>query len=267
MATETGQAAAEVMRHLVEHPTHGYTQSSGRLGNGTIETIDYKGVTIRFAGGDRDCSAGVISAWKAVGDVVGVNLTGYASYTGDMRQGLKSTGLWEEKPMSFLAEPGDLYLNYVKGHVGMCYSQHPDMICEFLINEHGKIIGGQEGDQTGRESVFQPYRDFPWNCIMHYKGPDFMEELVNMPSANEIADAVWGHQIISSYDGTNQSAGNMLSWTNAAAQKAGNEILRTDDPSGRGQETDDHTRLAFMAAKQEAIDEKLDKIMAKLSIS
>lgn len=258
----TGQAAAEVMRHLVEHDAHGYTQSSGRIGNSIWESIDFMGINIPFRGGDRDCSAGVISAWQAVGSVVGHDLTGYASFTGDMVSGLTSTGLWEKKPMSFIADPGDLYLSYTKGHVGMCYSQTPDLIMEFLINENGKIVGGKEGDQTGRESVIQAYRDFPWDCIMHYKGPDYMADKIeegDMPSAEEIAVAVWNCKLDT--DGQWDPAGSYVKFMNANIKDIKAEIMRTDDPSGRGVEMRDHDHIKHIAAKVSAMEEKMDTIL------
>ena len=87
--SETGNAAAAVMYHLVTHYAHGYTQGSGRWGNGITETIDYRGIDIYFASGDRDCASACVSTWQAVGKVVGHDLTGGATFTGDM------VGCWD----------------------------------------------------------------------------------------------------------------------------------------------------------------------------
>ena len=248
--SETGKAAAEVMRHLVEHSAHGYTQSEGRWGSGPEESIEYKGITITFRSGDRDCSAGVVSAWDAVGKVVGVNRTGYASYTGDMVEGLTSTGLWQKKPMTFLAEPGDLYLSYNRGHVAMCYTQTPDMLCEFLINENGQIIGGQVGDQTGRESVYRAYYDFPWDCIMHYVGPDYIQERledeVTPEDKQEIAQM--SAEAVVNYLLNDVKLRDRIIGSDIAANAAAQELTRTDDPTGRGVEMKMYDHMKHMAA-------------------
>ena len=36
------------------------------------------------------------------------------------------------------------------------------MLCQFSISENGTICGRQ-GDQTGSESNFGPYYEYPWN--------------------------------------------------------------------------------------------------------
>lgn len=178
--TETGNASAEVMYHYAIHDeAHGYTQGPGREGTGT-EDLDYKGITITFPGGDGDCSDGNIRAWKAVGRVVGYNLTGYATFTGNIKPGLLSTGLWEVWPLSRRGDicPGDLYLK-PGSHVAMAINK--THLAEFWINEHGTITGGKPGDQTGKECWYRPYYNYPWECIMHYIGPDYLGELLAPP--------------------------------------------------------------------------------------
>lgn len=160
--------AAELMRHLCEHDWHGYTQGSGRWGDGEgMCAVDVDGQTYYVAQGDRDCSSAVISCWQAAGVDV------RATYTGDMLNGFLSTGLFEQRGLDFIAQPGDIYLNY-SSHTAMCISTEPDLLGEFSINEHGGIIGGEVGDQTGYEALIRPYYDFPWNCILHYIGGDEM---------------------------------------------------------------------------------------------
>ncbi len=64
------EVAARIMEHLVAHDGndgHGYSQGSNRWGNATRESIVVDGVEYAFAGGDRDCSSGVISAYEAAG--------------------------------------------------------------------------------------------------------------------------------------------------------------------------------------------------------
>lgn len=157
-----GEYAAGVMRHLVDHASHGYTQGN-RWGNGQIETVKVYDREFKVAKGDRDCSSACVSAWQAVG----VDCGG-ASYTGNMRSCMVGTGNFEWKPMSFIASPGDMYLK--EGHhVAMCLTQTPDTLMEFSISETGGIYG-QEGDQTGRESHVRAYYDYPWDGILHYTG-------------------------------------------------------------------------------------------------
>lgn len=164
---DRAKAAVAIMRHLVTHDGdkgHGYTQGSNRWGNNTKESVTVDGLKYIFQGGDRDCSSACISAWAAAG----VDCGG-ATYTADMVRCMLATGNFVKKPPSFIASPGDLYLNE-RDHVAMCLQQVPDQMMEFLINENGQIMGGKEGDQTGRESAITPYRDFPWDCILHYTG-------------------------------------------------------------------------------------------------
>lgn len=163
----SNEVAAHIMEHLVAHDGdggHGYSQGSNRWGNGVLETLEIDGHAYRFAGGDRDCSSGVISAYEAAG----VDCGG-ATYTGNMRVRLCSTGNFEWKPMSYTAQRGDIYLNE-RSHTALCKSAVPDMLMQFSIDENGGIIGGREGDQTGSESNTRPYYDYPWDGILRFVG-------------------------------------------------------------------------------------------------
>ena len=161
MALPLYERFAQVMEHLCSHDGgggHGYTQGA-RWGDGTFETIKLSdGSAVRIANGDRDCSSGIISALEAVG----VDCHG-ASYTGNMRECLLASGLFKWVPIDKqpYAQRGDIYLN--EGcHTAMCTSDEPDMLCQFSISENGTIYGAQ-GDQTGNESNFGPYYDYPWD--------------------------------------------------------------------------------------------------------
>ena len=174
-----GLIAAALMRHLCEHDWHGYTQGAGRWGDGDgYCPVDVDGTTYYVAQGDRDCSSAVISCWQAAGVDV------QATYTGDMLAGFLATGLFEKRPLSFTAQPGDIYLNY-SAHTAMCISTDPDLLGEFSINEYGGIVGGQVGDQTGYEAYVHGYYDFPWDCILHYIGDDG-EDDDDMTSAADV---------------------------------------------------------------------------------
>lgn len=161
------EVAARIMEHLVAHDGndgHGYSQGSNRWGNATRESIVVDGVEYAFAGGDRDCSSGVISAYEAAG----VDCGG-ATYTGNMRACLCGTGNFEWMPMSYIAQRGDIYLNE-RDHTALCKTAEPDVLMQFSIDENGGIIGGREGDQTEWESNTQAYYDYPWDGILRYCG-------------------------------------------------------------------------------------------------
>ncbi|BDF41390.1 hypothetical protein [Eggerthella lenta] len=159
------EVAARIMEHLCNHDGnggHGYTQGN-RWGDGTYETVTIDGVGYQVANGDRDCSSAVISAYTAAG----VDCGG-ATYTGNMKNCMCGTGNFEWKPMSYIAQRGDIYLNEAN-HTAMCTSAYPDMLAQFSISENNTIYG-QQGDQTGWESSIKPYYDYPWDCILHYVG-------------------------------------------------------------------------------------------------
>ncbi|WP_143412187.1 endolysin-like domain-containing protein [Arabiibacter massiliensis] len=161
------EVATRIMEHLVAHDGnggHGYTQGSNRWGNAAVESIEVDGVRYAFAGGDRDCSSGVISAYEAAG----VDCGG-ATYTGNMRERMCAAGNFAWMPMSYVAQRGDVYLNE-RSHTAMCRTAVPDVLMQFSINENGGIVGGREGDQTGRESNVRAYYDYPWDGILRYVG-------------------------------------------------------------------------------------------------
>lgn len=178
MATKI-QVAVEIMKHLVTCPNHGYDQAA-RWGEGSGScnvVVDGKGYIV--PGGDYDCSSAVLTAYKAAG----IPIAG-ATYTGNMSKLLTATGLFERKPTSFIASPGDVYLNDVN-HVAMCLQQVPDQLMEFSQNEIGRITGGKKGDQTGGESRIGAYYNYPWDCILHYTGSEEATGEQLMPGNNQ----------------------------------------------------------------------------------
>ena len=161
------EIAAYIHKRMCEDERFGY--SWGERWGAYKETwrIDGKDYTISV--GDYDCSSSTITAWK-----VALQHTSYAgvlddaTYTGNMKAVFTSSGLFEWKSTSFIADPGDLYLNE-GSHVAMCQTQEPDILSEFSINEFGEVYGGQRGDQTGWESHLTDYYDW-WDGILHYNG-------------------------------------------------------------------------------------------------
>lgn len=155
------EVAVQLMKHLVEHDWHGYSQySRWGDGEGTCD-IEIGGKVYKLEQGDRDCSSAIISAFEAAGISCGG-----ATYTGNMRKLMVATGNFVWHPMSYgyVAKSGDVYLNEAC-HTAMCLSDSPDMLMEFSISETGGIDGA-EGDQTGRESHIRAYYDYPWNGIL-----------------------------------------------------------------------------------------------------
>ena len=121
--------------------------------------------------GDFDCSSAVIAAWEMAG--VPVKSSG-ATYTGNMRGAFLRCGFKDVTAKIELAggsglERGDVLLNY-ENHCALYCGAGKEV--EASINELGTITGGQPGDQTGREFLVRPYRNYPWNCVLRYGGGD-----------------------------------------------------------------------------------------------
>lgn len=162
-----GQLAADIHRRMAEDSRFGY--SWGERWGAVPEQWVVDGHKFTMNVGDYDCSSSTITAWKKA--LEGTPYAGRldaATYTGNMKSVFTASGLFDWKPMSFIASPGDLYLN-VTTHVAMCQSQTPDLMSEFSINENGEVYGGKRGDQTGREAAVNPYREFA-DGILHYNG-------------------------------------------------------------------------------------------------
>ena len=119
--------------------------------------------------GDYDCSSAVISAWELAG--IPVKSSG-ASYTGNMRGAFLRCGFKDVTSQVDLAGGGGL----LRGDVLLNYENHCALYCgagqevEASINELGTVTGGQPGDQTGREFLVRPYRNYPWDCVLRYGG-------------------------------------------------------------------------------------------------
>lgn len=119
--------------------------------------------------GDYDCSSAVITAWELAG--VPVKLNG-ATYTGNMRGVFLRCGFEDVTAGIDLTsgtglQRGDVLLNVVH-HTAMYCGAGQEV--EASINENGGTTGGQPGDQTGREFLMRPYRNYPWDCVLRYSG-------------------------------------------------------------------------------------------------
>lgn len=120
-------------------------------------------------GPDYDCSSAVISAWELAG--VPVKSKG-ATYTGNMRGVFLRCGFADATRSVNLSNGeglrrGDVLLN-IRHHTAMYCGNGQEV--EAGINELGTVSGGQTGDQTGREFLVRPYRNYPWDCVLRYTG-------------------------------------------------------------------------------------------------
>ncbi len=125
-------------------------------------------------GPDYDCSSAVISAWELAGVPVKTN---GATYTGNMRGVLLRCGFEDVTGSVDLAtgagmQRGDVLLN-IRNHTAMYCGGGQEV--EASINENGGVTGGQPGDQTGREFLLRPYRNYPWDCVLRYTGGNVPE--------------------------------------------------------------------------------------------
>ena len=128
--------------------SHGYSQTS------------------RWGNPDYDCSSFVISAWND-GAGVPVRKAG-ASYTGNMRGAFLSCGFEDVTNQIGLStgygiEAGDVLLNYT-AHT--CLSIGNGRVANCRTDEGHP----QGGDQSGNEIKLQDYWNYPWNCVLRYKG-------------------------------------------------------------------------------------------------
>jgi cell wall-associated NlpC family hydrolase len=122
-------------------------------------------------GPNYDCSSMNIEAWERAG--VPVKSAG-ATYTGNMKRIYLANG-FEDVSWSVNLHTGeglhrgDVLLNeihHVATYIGNGQLVHAS------INELGRAVGGQSGDQTGREICVRSYYNYPWNCVLRFVGDD-----------------------------------------------------------------------------------------------
>lgn len=122
--------------------------------------------------GDYDCSSAVIQAWQNAGVPV---KSGGATYTGDMKNVFLKNGFVDVTSKVNVATGSGL----LRGDVLLNEAHHVAMYCgngkevEASINEKGTAHGGKPGDQTGKEFLNRSYRNYPWNCVLRYRGNIF----------------------------------------------------------------------------------------------
>lgn len=146
--------AADFAIEFANDDSHGYDQGN-RLGNP-----------------DTDCSWLVIMAYKHAGLT---DLT--ATYTGNMKWDFLQHGFRDvKKEVNIVTgmglKRGDVLLN--ETHHAAIYIGN-NQVVEATGNEFGGVIGGQPGDQTGKEIAINPYHDYGWgmigwDCVLRYEG-------------------------------------------------------------------------------------------------
>lgn len=177
-----GDVAAAIHRKMVNDERFGYSWEERWGAKNEKWTVN--GVKFDMPVGDYDCSSSAIQAWKKAltGTKYAKSLDG-ATYTGNMRSAFVGSGLFTWKPTSFIASPGDLYLNEAN-HVAMCQCQEPDELSEFSWGDNG-AYGNKRGDQSGFESRVNPYYEYPWDGILHYNGKADTKSTVKEPTQPE----------------------------------------------------------------------------------
>ena len=230
------EVAALILKHLVTHKGHGYTQDmDNRWGTGE-ETIYIYGHPYKIKDGDRDCSSAVISAYEAAGISCGG-----ATYTGNMRPKMVATKNFEWLPMTYIAQMGDTYLNE-KYHTAMCLSPNPDLLMEFSINEKGKALGGKIGDQkqvgdydeknNRGESHIRTYYSYPWNGILRCKNEEVAFTITETKTTQEDKKSVvidMAIEVILGLHGNGEDRRKKLGDKYEAVQKEVNALLKDRD--------------------------------------
>lgn len=248
-----GIVAAAVHADMCDDNANGYSWSPrwGEDGMG-VKAIEVGGQKFSYDRGSYECGTSVTTAWRAAlaGTQWAHSLDGYV-YSGNAKEAYLSTGLFEWKPMSFTAQPGDVYLN-IQNHVAMCQppgtyngKYFADPLSEFCINEKGGVYGGQVGDQTGAEAYVHGYYDYPWDGILHYNHKadtqlepkedcDLKKVSNSGGNVRRFCDPYSGHHMLT-LDGSEISALKRLGWTDEGvafkAPKSGlNAVYRLHDP-------------------------------------
>lgn len=135
-------------------------------------------------GPDYDCSSFVIEAWEKAGVFV---KTSGASYTGDMYFAFLRCGFEDVTNAVNIYTGGGMQ----KGDVLLNKASHTELYIgdgkcvKASINERGGVTGGQPGDQTGREIYIGRYYNFPWDCVLRFKGAEAKKK-------EEVAPAITG---------------------------------------------------------------------------
>ena len=151
------ESAVSWARSIATDNSHGYSQAS------------------RW-GPDYDCSSLVISAFEQAGLPLRANGAGNtATMRGPfLRCGFTDVTLQVGLNSGYGLQPGDVLLNYTN-HTCLYIGEGK------VVNARTDEGNPRTGDQSGNEIRIQPYWNFPWNCVLRYKGTE--TEALTKPDA------------------------------------------------------------------------------------
>lgn len=226
------EAGVKWAERIAADDTHGYSQPN------------------RMSGIDYDCSS-----------LVGAAIThmGFTDYPSDWYPSTREMGAyledigwkWHEGVNGL--RRGDIL--WKSGHTALAVSSTKQV--EACIAENG-TIHGTYGDQTGNEIRISNVSIYAWKGYWFY--PE--EEMITDEDVKAIADAV--SNAVWNFDQNGTLCRDRLQGADQAACAARDELQRTDDPSGRDIHMKTHDHIKWLAAKQNEMDEKLNKIVAML---
>lgn len=136
----------------------------------------------RWGNPDYDCSSFVITAFQQAG--LKLREAG-ASYTGNMRSAFIACGFVDVTNSVGLSsgygiQAGDVLLNY-SAHACLAIGNGKVANCR---TDEGNPQGG---DQSGNEIRIQNYWNFPWNCILRYKGKEQAQSNELKPATGNVS--------------------------------------------------------------------------------
>lgn len=204
----------------------------------------------RMSGIDYDCSSLVGKA---------VNKMGFTDYPSDwypstreMAGYLEGIG-WKWHSGVNGVRRGDIL--WKVGHTALAVSETKQV--EACIAENGTIHGAY-GDQTGNEIRVSDISIYSWVGYWFYPEEEMITDEDVKAIAEAVSNAVWN------FDQNGTLCRDRLQGADQAACAARDELQRTDDPSGRDIYMKTHDHIKWMAAKQNEMNEKLNKIVAML---
>lgn len=145
-------------------------------------------------GGETDCSAFVIICAEDAGLLPKNNIRKGigATYTGNMAAAFAENDWQVFRPALAQAQlkAGDVVLN--DAYHTMIYDG--SQLIGARMDENGHISGGASGDQTGEETLRQPYYDYPWTATLRPPASArSLNQASNLPVSDKLeVDGVMG---------------------------------------------------------------------------
>lgn len=173
----------------------------------------------------------------------------------------KQQGRWIDR--SGIPQPGDIVFFANKGtacHVGIV-EQRNNSSNITTIEGNTSSTNNANGGRVERRTRTYGSVGSSW-YILGFGRPNYEED--DMPSAQEVADAVWNKQFANSAG--SYPAFTYLTQTNQNTWEIKNEIMRTDDPSGREVHLKDHDHIKWLASVQAQQTKMIQAIMDHLGI-